>query len=259
MKRNLLLLFLICLLTPITALASGHAGVKLDSPMLDIADHASLQRGAKYYMNYCVGCHSLEYMRYEGMADGIGLLNKDGDIDNKTLSQNLIFTNAKPTDPILNAMLEDDITQWFGIAPPDLSLIARVRGVDWLYTYLRSFYQDQSKPSGSNNLIFPSVAMPNVLEPLQGIQIPIYQQDMVHVASNVEPVMDIVGLKLEAPGALTPTEYNQVVTDLVNFLSYVSEPSKLDRYRLGVWVLLFLFFFLIMVYLLKKEYWRDVN
>ena len=255
MKRVLIFL----LLLPLLGFASSDGGVLLDKPSFRINDHESLQRGAKYYMNYCSGCHSLKYIRYEQIAEGAGLVGSDGKALDKLVQNNLIFTGARLTDPVVNNLNQQQAKEWFGVIPPDLSLTARERGVSWLYTYLRSFYRDDERPLGANNLVFPAVGMPNVLESLQGIQVPITKDEELNVAGHHKKLPIIEQLELVESGTLTPMEFDRMVTDLVNFLSYVSEPAKLDRYRLGVWVLLFLLVFLILAYLLKQEFWRDIE
>lgn len=241
--------------------ASSTGGIKLDKPRMNIADQASLQRGSKYFVNYCAGCHSLKYIRYERIAEGLGLVDNNNDVLADLVKDNLIFTTAKITDPVINAIPTDQVKEWFGMAAPDLSLKGRERGSAWLYTYLRSFYRDENRPLGSNNLLFPDVGMPNVLEGLQGIQIPIEHEQAVAVdgGKHKSNVSVIEQLKIDVPGTLTPKEFDGVVTDLVNFLSFVSEPAKIERFRIGVWVLLFFLVFLILTYLVKKEYWKDVD
>ena len=158
-------------------------------------------------------------------------------------------------DVIEAAMPKEDSAQWFGVAPPDLTLVARVRGVDWLYTYLQGFYDDPKRPWGVNNAVFPDVGMPHVLQPLQGRQVALTKTEKVGAESRSR----VVGLELVEPGELSPKEYKAVVADIVNFLDYVAEPIKLERRRLGVWVLCFVFIFTILAYLLKREYWKDVD
>lgn len=199
----------------------------LEKAHIDLTDLPSLQRGAKLFMNYCSGCHSLKYIRYNTMAKDIGIVDAKGQVLDNAVKENLVFSGEKITDPILTSMTKADAANWFGIPPPDLSLIARARGVNWLYTYLRSFYIDKTKPWGVNNRVFPDVAMPDVL----------------------------INLKKQ----LSPKEFDTAMNDLVNFLAYVAEPMQLERERLGVWVLLFLGVFLIFAALLKREYWKDVK
>jgi ubiquinol-cytochrome c reductase cytochrome c1 subunit len=156
---------------------------------------------------------------------------------------------------MVNAMPQKQAAAWFGAAPPDLTLVARVRGVDWLYTYLRTFYADPSRPFGVNNTTFPNVGMPHVLEELQGIPTPIFETKVV----NGEEVQVIVGTETDGRGELSSSEYDDAVRDLVNFLEYSGDPVKLERHALGWWVMAFLVIFTIVVVLLKKEYWRDVH
>jgi len=227
--------------------AAANEGGGLLQAGNDLGDRASLQRGAKLFMNYCSGCHSLKYLRYSRMASDLGLSEEE-------VMNHLNFTGAKIGDHIEAAMPRDGATQWFGKAPPDLSLIARVRGADWLYTYQKSFYPDQSRPLGWNNKLFPNVSMPNPLWELQGIQQPEYGEAEA-------PGMDkpVVGLKLATPGKLTPAEFDQAARDITNFLEYAGEPAALKRQSMGVWVVLFLAFLTFLAYLLKKEYWKDVH
>jgi ubiquinol-cytochrome c reductase cytochrome c1 subunit len=236
------------------ALAPGAAwaaatGFPLDSANIDPTNHASLQRGAKLYVNYCMGCHSMNYQRYNRVARDIGLTDPQ-------MEENLIFTGAKVGDTMTIAMSETDAKRWFGAAPPDLNLIARSSGIDWLYTYLRTFYRDPSRPLGSNNAIFQQVGMPNVLWELQGVQEPVFHTE-TDAQGNEKEVL--AGVELVEPGKLTAAEFDRSMRDLVNFLAYSAEPIKLERQSLGVWVLLFLVLMTVVFYLLKKEYWKDVH
>jgi len=210
-------------------------------------------------MNYCSGCHSLEYMRYDRMAQDIGITNDDGTVAVDMLKANLMFTGDKAGDQIHIAMRPKDAATWFGVTPPDLSLEARARGNEWLYHYLKGFYADDKKPWGVNNAVFPDVAMPHVLVDLQGVQQPIYETHIVAVDGETQQTQQLVGLKLATPGQLTEAQYDELVTDLVNFLAYVGEPIKAERERVGVWVLLFLVLLGAFAYLLKREYWKDVH
>lgn len=209
---------------------------------IDVQDKNALQRGARMYMNYCSGCHSLKYMRYNRMARDLGLTTFTGEIDKELLKSNLIFTSSGLYSPIEISMPEVDARQWFGRLPPDLSLSARERGPDWIYTYLKTFYADDKRPFGANNLLVPDVSMPNILAPLSG--------NIVALNNNK--------LVLLERGLMTQHQFDSALVDLVTFLTYVSEPAQLVRYSMGVWVLAFLFVFLIFAYLLKKHYWRDV-
>ncbi|QIK37046.1 cytochrome c1 [Caldichromatium japonicum] len=242
--RSLILATLLSL-APMALLASETA--HLQHVNIDLRDQASLQRGAKYFMNYCFGCHSLKYVRYNRLAKDLG-------IDEVTLRQNLIFGDAKTGDLIINSMRDEDGLKWFGVVPPDLTLETRLRSPDWVYTYLKSFYIDEKRPYGVNNLVFPLVGMPHVLGDLQGRQEAIIGPPPT---PGAEPV--IKGLKLVKAGELSPKEYDAMVRDITNFLTYVGEPIKLERERLGRYVLLFLGFLFILTYLLKKEYWKDVH
>jgi len=227
---------------------------------IDLSDQASLQRGARLYMNYCAGCHSLHYMRFQRMAKDLGIVNPDGEVDKKLVEENLIFNPWISINETLTiAMPAKDADEWFGMLPPDLSLSARVRGADWLYTYLMDFYDDPKKPLGINNWLFPDVAMPNVLENLQGIQYAVYRKETIHTNGKTLTTQVIKYLTLVKQGHMDPQQFASSARDLVNFLVYVGEPIQLKRIHLGYWVIGFLLIFLIPVYLLKKEYWKDVK
>jgi ubiquinol-cytochrome c reductase cytochrome c1 subunit len=245
------------LLGIILTIAWGSLGIAegtapLSSAHIDLQDKASLQRGAKYFVNYCMGCHSLKYQRYKRMAEDLNITNANGQVDEKLLKENLIFTNDTVFDTMNIAMPMAQAAKWFGVAPPDLSLEARARGADWIYTYLLSFYQDPARPWGVNNAVFPEVAMPNVLGNLQGVQLP-------HKLSTVDGVKVIDYLELKSQGAMGTIEFQQMVNDITNFLVYVGEPGQMERESLGCWVLLFLVILSVLTYLLYKEYWKDVH
>jgi len=220
-------------------LQSSMVLAELKSAHIHPNDRASLQRGAKLFMNYCSGCHSLQYMRYQRLGVDLG-------ISEKLLRENLIFPEARVSNPIQAALDPLDAKKWFGAMPPDLTLAAKNRGVDWLYTFLTSFYQDVNRPWGTNNLLYPEVAMPHVLVSLQGVQV------YAKTQSDSQ-------LLLKQPGLLNAREYEQAVNDLVNFLAYTASPEKLKRQYLGLGVLLFLVIFAILTYLLKREYWNKIN
>ncbi|MGO1616391.1 MAG: cytochrome c1 [Oceanisphaera sp.] len=239
---------IIAVLAFLPALAFASGSVKLDKANYDLTDKASLQSGAKLFMNYCAGCHSTQYQRYNRVA-------KDLDIPEDVMQANLNFTGVAIGDLMTNSIPEKDAANWFGAPPPDLTLVARVRGTDWLYTYLRSFYKDSERPFGVNNLVFPSVGMPHVLEPLQGSAT---LKTQVHTVDG-EEVETPVGIEVDGNGELTTEEYDKAVLDIVNFLAYSADPIKLERHRIGYWVLGFLVIFFIFGYMLKKEYWRDVH
>ncbi len=174
----------------------------------------------------------------------------------KQVRNNLIFTGAKVGDTMKNAMPKAAAKQWFGVTPPDLTVIARSRGVDYLYTYLQTFYKDPTRPFGVNNAVFPNAGMPHVLWQLQGMQEPVFTQ---HEDAAGTEVKTLTGFKLTQPGSMSPPEFKEAMADLTNFLAYVGEPIKLERQRIGIWVLLFLALATVVFYLLKKEYWKDVH
>lgn len=235
-------LLLLALLTDVYA--AGAA--KLMSMDVDLSDRTSLQRGAKLFINYCFSCHSAAYMRYNRMGEDLG-------IDEPVLKTNFMFGTDKVGDLMKISMRKADAIRFFGVAPPDLSVIARSRGPDWLYTYFKTFYVDESRPFGVNNLVFKDVGMPHVFWQLQGEQRLVVKDSEKHHSPGFED------LELVTPGALTEQEYDRSVRDLVNFLVYLGEPVKLKRTRIGVWVMLYLFILAIITYFLKKEYWRDVH
>ncbi len=223
------------------------AEIAMQPVSVSIQDKVRLQRGAKLFMNYCSGCHSLRYMRYNRIAEDLGLVDFSGQVD-ENLLRNLIFTKVTPYEPVQIAMPLDDAKQWFGIIPPDLSLIAREKGADWLYHYLKSFYNDNSRPFGVNNLLVPNVAMPNILEPLMG------QQALV-----VDNESHRESLLLVKHGEMLPIDFDSSLRDLVTFLVYVGEPVQLTRRKLGIFVVLFLSLLFIVVYFLNKIYWRHLK
>lgn len=236
--------------------AGSHATLSLGTPHIDHNDHSSLQRGAKYYMNFCSGCHSLQYMRYNRLAKDGGITDNDGNVADKLLRDNLIFTGQKVGDLIKTSLDKGTAAKWFGTPPPDLTLEARLRGADWLYNYLLGFYEDPSRPWGVNNVIFKDVGMPHVLAELQGKQRPVYRH---HKAADGSDKQTIVGLELAEPGSMKPTEYRQMVNDMVNFLSYTANPVKEQSKRIGYFALLFLSVLFVLSWALKKEYWKDVH
>lgn len=222
----------------------ANQALSQEHPKIDLTDLPALQRGAQLFMNFCSGCHGLKFVRYDSLAKDLGIVDMDGKVLEKLIKQDLMFVGDKMSDTIKNAMSQEDGAKWFGVAPPDLSLVARSRGPDWLYRYLRGFYVDENRPWGVNNTVFPEVAMPNVLVDLQGIQIR---------PEKTGP------LRLEKPGQLTPEQFDHAIQDLVNFLVYVGDPHQETRKNLGVWVLLFLGVFWLFAFLLKQEYWKDVH
>lgn len=231
-----------------TALLAQTKEITIRPVSINLHDKASLQRGAKIFINYCSGCHSLKYMRYNRMATDLGLVGPDGTPDASLLKNNLIFTQAAITDSMHVALLPEEAKQWFGVVPPDLSLSARVRGADWIYNYLKSFYSDDSRPFGVNNLLYPDVAMPNVLEPLLGTMI------MQRNKQSLQPY-----LLLSEQGEMNQEQSDDLVRDLVSFLVYVAEPAKLVRYHLGLVVIFYLSILLGVAYCLKKIYWNCID
>lgn len=221
--------------------------VELEPAGNNIADTASLQRGAKYFVNYCLGCHSAEYVRYNRLA-------ADLQLSDAQLLENIMFTGEQPYDTMKIAMRPEDALRWFGVAPPDLSLIARSRGTDYLYTFLRSFYADPTRPTGVDNLVLPGTAMPHVLWELQGVQSAVFATDAEHSGPE-----QFQRFEMLSPGALDAAGFDQVVRDIVNFLDYIGEPMQRERQALGIRVIAFLLVFLLIAYLLKKEIWKDVK
>jgi ubiquinol-cytochrome c reductase cytochrome c1 subunit len=246
MRTKLLVLALA--LAPVATFAAGGEAA-LDHANVDITNRASLQRGAANFVNYCLGCHSAKYVRYNRMAADLG-------ISEQQLADNLMFTGERPHDTMRIAMNADQAKQWFGVMPPDLSLIARSRGTDYVYTFLKSFYADPSRPTGVNNLVLPGTAMPHVLWQLQGMQEAVWEAEMDKQGNAQRHFKEF---RQGAPGALTPEEYDVFVRDTVNFLDYIAEPAQLKRRSLGFPVIAFLAFFTLLAWLLKKEYWKDVK
>jgi ubiquinol-cytochrome c reductase cytochrome c1 subunit len=243
------LLLIAVAMAPAGLVLAQESDIALQQAGTDINDLNSLQRGARNFMNYCSGCHSLTYLRYSRMADDLKIPTSD-------LTKNLMFTSSIPFDDVVSAMPAADAANWFGKPPPDLSLIARERGVDYLYSYMKGFYVDNTRMWGVNNLYLPGVAMPHVAASLQGLQEPVYKNEP---DSSNNAHMVLVGVKLTTPGALSEQEYDVFVRDIVNFLDYAGEPVKAKRQSLGVFVTLFLLVGFVFAYLLKKEYWKDVH
>ncbi|RDE22962.1 cytochrome c1 [Motiliproteus coralliicola] len=232
-----LLIAFVCALLPVTSMA---AGVKVDLLPFEanLDDKESLQNGMKLFVENCMGCHSAKYQRYERAAD-------DLEMDKAYVEENLIVGDKKIGEHMTIGMSAEDGANWFGAPPPDLTLEARLRGDAWVYTYLKSFYVDESKQWGVNNKVFPDVGMPNVLQGMQGVQ--------VCKGENCEE------FELIEQGSMTPEEFDKAMYDLTNFMSYIGEPSKMVSGKLGMKVLIFLAILFVFAYLLKKEYWRDVK
>jgi ubiquinol-cytochrome c reductase cytochrome c1 subunit len=243
MMKSMKTFVLLLAVLPTLAFASGGHAVHLDKAPVDLADKESLQRGARIFVNYCLNCHSANYMRYSRLQD-LGLSEDQ-------IKQNLLFTAEKPGETMGVAMSRTDAKAWFGATPPDLTVIARSRGADWLYSYLRGFYRDDSRPTGWNNTVFEKVGMPHVMWSLQGEMRPVYRKDGEHEV--------VARLELARPGSVTLAEYDAMVGDLVNYLVWMGEPVKMQRMQIGLIVLAFLGIFFIFAYYLKKEYWKDVH
>ena len=225
----------------IAELAHTASVGELKPVFIDLGNKASLQRGAQIYFNNCAGCHTLQYHRYSKFVDDLG-------ISEEMIKSNLILTTNKGEktklgSTVLNSVNHDSIKEVFGVVPPDLTLTARSRGSEWIYTFLTSFYEDDTRPMGVNNILYPNVNMPHVLWYKEGLK--------TRDGNNM--------LSVKVKGELTQKQYEQEITDLVNFLTYVSEPAQLESYSIGLWVMIFLVFFVFITYLLKIEYWRDVK
>ena len=278
MKMRMLIATVALAGAPLLTWGAG-AGVAPMDANTDLTSTKSLQNGARVFVNFCMGCHSMEFMRYSRMADDIGL-------DRDLVAEHLMFTTDKIGDAMTIAMEADDASGWFGVAPPDLSVIARARGVDWLYTYLTTFYADPNpaRPFGVNNLMFPDVGMPHVLWPLQGVQSyvkgerpdGVVEEHVVSIEPDTQGYKlttavttkqgDSTGtsyvtdsLKVTTPGSMTPAEFRKTVRDLVNFLDYAGEPAKLTRIQVGYWAIILLAVFAVVARGLYKDYWRDVH
>lgn len=239
-------LFVLALL-PAAALAEGEPG--LLQAKVNLNNTASLQRGAKYFVNYCMGCHSAQYVRYNRVGEDLGL--NDAQLENY-----LMPAGAKTSDTMMSAMQPADAEKWFNRAPPDLSLEARSRGADWIYSYLKSFYVDPKSPTGANNLMLPNAAMPDVVWELQGMQQPVYKTEKGEDGTSLQVFAHFDQV---SQGKLTPEQYDQVAMDLTNFLSYIAEPVQLERRDLGLKVIGFLIVFFLFAFLLKREIWKKVH
>jgi ubiquinol-cytochrome c reductase cytochrome c1 subunit len=234
-------LWVLVLLSAVPAVVLANTAVHLDTAPASLSDKASLQRGAKFFVANCLACHSAAYMRYNRLGD-IGMTEAE--------IKTLVPEGSKLGSTMKAVMDAESAKMAFGVAPPDLSVIARSRGTDWLYTYLRSFYSDSNRPSGVNNVIFPGVGMPNVMVGYQGEQV-------LHVEKHEGH--EVAKLELKSPGSMTTAEFDATVGDLVNYLDFMGEPAKLVRHQIGYIVIGFLFLLLILAYALKKEFWKDVH
>jgi ubiquinol-cytochrome c reductase cytochrome c1 subunit len=225
--------------------AAEDAG-EMASAQVNVANLASVQRGARLYFNYCSGCHSIKYMSYARLGEDLKLSPDD-------VLKSFAFTGAKIGDQVVSNMPAGHAQEWFGKAPPDLSLEARAKGPDWIYSYLKSFYTDPSSTVGWNNTVFPNASMPNPLWELQGVQV------AQRAAAKPGEDAAIEKLELAQKGTQTPAEFDETARDLATFLTYVGEPAALQRGSLGAWVILFLAGFTFLTWLLKHDYWKDVH
>jgi len=251
-KKSLIVILLSAAFLSITAqsMAAGP-NVALENAKTDINNTESLQRGAKYFVNYCMGCHSAKYVRYSRIGQDLGISDDE-------LVNNLMFNASKPFETMNSSMSSEDALRWFGATPPDLSLIARSHSTDWLYTFLKSFYKDESRPLGSNNILLPGASMPSVFWELQGGQTPMYNEYEDADGNKVKTFSHFAKVEGEE-GSLSAEEFDGVVRDLVNFLDYIGEPVKAKRITLGKWVIFYLIILFIFAYFLKKEIWKDVH
>lgn len=239
------LLPVFCMLWSPVGLTAGGGNEQLDSAYIDLSNKVSLRNGAHTFVNYCLSCHEASFMRYERMAQDLG-------IDDDTLQQSMMFAAEKPGELMKVTMSDQDAKSWFGVVPPDLTLTARSRGPDWIYTYLRGFYRDESTATGWNNTLYPNVAMPHVLYEWEGMRKATYE-------TSADDTKLLVGFEQLNSGTMSAQEYDSAIRDLTNFMVYLAEPAKLVRYRIGFWVMVFMLVFVGLSYLLKKEYWRDVH
>jgi len=214
----------------------------------DVHNRASLQRGARNFMNYCSGCHSAQFVRFNRIGADLGITDQE-------LKDNLMFAAERPFETIKSSLAPADGRKWFGNAPPDLSLMARARGSDYLFTFLTGFYADASRPNGVNNIALPGTAMPDVLADLQGVQVAVFKP---HAKDDPSPP-EVESLKLATPGTMSPEKFDEFARDTVNFLEYIGEPVQAKRRDLGVWVILFLMAFTGFAFLLKREYFKDIH
>ena len=245
--KKLIAAFLLSV-APAVGLAAG-GGVHLDHANVDLRDKASLQRGAKLFADYCMGCHGLKYARYERVGNDLGMTPDE-------VKNDLMVAGGKIGDLMKSSMSAADSEKYFGTVVPDLTLVARLRGEDWVYTYLRSFYVDEKRPLGVNNIVFPDVGMPHVLAELQGVQKAIFKEEK---DKDGNPHKVFEKFEQVSPGKLSPGEFDAAMRDLTAYLAYMGEPVKLERQSLGIKVMLFLVLFFVLAYFLKKEYWKDVH
>jgi ubiquinol-cytochrome c reductase cytochrome c1 subunit len=254
------------LATAATAAFAEEGGVRLDPAPTQRLDVESLQRGARNFTNYCLGCHSAQYMRYNRLS-ALGLSEKQ-------ITDNLMFVTDKPGNTMVSAMTKADASAWFGAAPPDLSVEARVRGKDWLYSYLNAFYRDPTTTTGWNNLVFPHVGMPHVLWNLSGSQKLVETEfddeekaEAAVIAAKTLAIAErdakgkyvVKTLALDTPGSLSTTDYKMFVADLVNYMEFMAEPARNERLSIGIVVLIYLGLLFGLAYALKRNYWKEIH
>lgn len=248
LSQGAVVLALIAVLAAPNTIAAGSK-VALEPAEIDPGNVASLQRGARNFMNYCSGCHGAQYVRYNTIGKAL-------ELSDEQLIENLMFNADKTFETIQASMPSEDAKRWYGVAPPDLSLAARSKGVDYIYNFMKGFYVDQQSPTGVNNLVLAGTSMPHVLWELQGYQTANFSK---HDNEDGSVTTTFEGFEMLSAGSLDAEDYDEFVRDTVNFLAYISEPIRSDRRKLGVWVLMFLIFFYILAAMLKKQIWKDVK
>ena len=241
----------VVLLTASQSFAAG--GADLDHANIDPGNIASLQRGARNFMNYCSGCHSAKYVRFS-------TIGRDLELSDEQLSENLMFNADKPFEVINVSMPAAAAERWFGVAPPDLSLIGRSKGADYIYSFLKGFYVEPDSPTGVNNTVLAGTSMPHVLWELQGYQKAVFSEHTEEDSDgNVSTTLHFEGFEQASPGLLDAEDYDDFVRDTVNFLAYIAEPVRGERRKIGTWVIMYLLVFLVIAYMLKKQIWKDVH
>lgn len=238
----------VCFSAPV-AIAAGGGGSHMEKADIDPGNISSLQRGARNFMNYCSGCHSAQYVRYKTIGQYLGLSEEQ-------LIDNLMFNADKTFETIQASMPSKDAARWYGVQPPDLSLMVRAKGADYVYNFLKGFYVSEDSPTGVNNLVLAGTSMPHVLWELQGFQVANFA---THNNEDGSVTTTFEGFETLTAGSMDAKNYSDFVRDTVNFLAYISEPVRADRRKLGVWVLMFLIFFYILASMLKKQIWKDVK
>jgi ubiquinol-cytochrome c reductase cytochrome c1 subunit len=232
----------------VTAPSFAAGGAELQEADIDQSQIPSLQRGARNFMNYCSGCHSAQYVRFN-------TIGKYLELSEEQLVDNLMFNAEKTFETITASMPAEDAERWYGVAPPDMSLMARSKGADYIYTYLKSFYLQEESPTGVDNIVMSATSMPHVLWELQGYQKAVFSE---HTEDGVTTT-HFDGFEQVTAGTLDAEEYDEFVRDTVNFLAYIAEPIRADRRKIGTWVIMYLLVFLIIAYMLKKQIWKDVH